>query len=359
MPPRKVLLAMNELHAAVEAVFNTQCCLPTDEIHLLEVTPPVSDTIMGLVDASDMVFTASTLQAQAQTVLEEDGKATKSLLEASELLVFKHLVPASNIHQHMLPSTGGASGVSGTVLELARREAVGMIVVGSRGMGVVKSSLMSLVGLGSVGDALLKEAYCPVLLVRPDPANSRGSSTEEGAAEPMTYEGKRVCVAYDGSLSADAALSWAIKHIMRPEDHLVIVTIVVSPSQFPAVDDPAAVTIFSQEAFAQAQQALASATASAVSAAETAVAAVEAQGVPKSNISQTMLIDSDVGGALTQYVNSQGMSVVVCGGHGMSAMRSAMQSFIGLGSVSTYLAHTVHGLLAVVREPTPTASPDQ
>lgn len=42
------------------------------------------------------------------------------------------------------------AGVAESVVEWSKQHGVDMVVVGSRGMGAVKSTLMSLVGLGSV-----------------------------------------------------------------------------------------------------------------------------------------------------------------------------------------------------------------
>jgi len=263
------------------------------------------------------------------------------------------VVPASE--------AGGAVGVSATILELAEAEGVELLVVGSRGMGGVKSSLMSFMGLGSVGDALLKEAHCPVLLVRQDPAKASAKLTEGGVAEPKTQEGKRVCVPYDGSPASVAALNWAIKHVLQSQDQLHIVCVAASPSQFPVVDETGDQIheMFAQEVHEDIQHAIARANTSAASTAAAAMAAAEAQGVTKNNLVSSILVNLDVGRALTEYLNANDIHVTVCGSRGMGGWQSAMQSFIGLGSVSTYLAHTVHGLLAVVREPTPTASPDQ
>lgn len=43
---------------------------------------------------------------------------------------------------------------------------VGMLVVGSRGMGALARSLMGLVGLGSVSDYVVHHAHCPVAVIK-------------------------------------------------------------------------------------------------------------------------------------------------------------------------------------------------
>ena len=55
-----------------------------------------------------------------------------------------------------------------TVLEYAKRHAVDLIVVGTHGRGKLASTI-----LGSVADAVLRDAECPVLVVRSAPRRRR------------------------------------------------------------------------------------------------------------------------------------------------------------------------------------------
>lgn len=50
------------------------------------------------------------------------------------------------------------AGVAESVVEWSKQHGVDMVVVGSRGMGAMKSTLMSLVGLGSVSGAIPRVA---------------------------------------------------------------------------------------------------------------------------------------------------------------------------------------------------------
>jgi len=47
------------------------------------------------------------------------------------------------------------------IVELAEELGVGLVVVGSRGLGGVRRALM-----GSVSDSVVRHAHCPVLVVR-------------------------------------------------------------------------------------------------------------------------------------------------------------------------------------------------
>lgn len=64
-------------------------------------------------------------------------------------------------------------GVGDSLVEFAKAKGVDLVAVGSRGMGSMKRSLMSLVGLGSVSDYVLHQLHVPVLVVH---------SGQEGAA---------------------------------------------------------------------------------------------------------------------------------------------------------------------------------
>ena len=75
------------------------------------------------------------------------------------------LLPLSFPSRHR---EGGASGVGDLVTKYASLVGADVIVLGSRGMGSMKSALMSLVGLGSVSEYCMHQAPCPVLVVKHD-----------------------------------------------------------------------------------------------------------------------------------------------------------------------------------------------
>ena len=86
-------------------------------------------------------------------------------------------------------------------------------MLGSRGMGAAKSTLMSLVGLGSVSSYCLHHMNAPVCVVHgKDPASA-------------PQEGKKVLVAVDDSALARQAQAWAIDNVLKEGDQLHIVTV--------------------------------------------------------------------------------------------------------------------------------------
>lgn len=105
---------------------------------------------------------------------------------------------AKSLHESVVELLGGADdvqveerttyGYAGRVLVDASAGA-SLVVVGSRGLGVVRSAL-----LGSVSQHVLENAACPVLVARGD--------------APVTPAGV-VVVGVDGSATAKQALQWA------------------------------------------------------------------------------------------------------------------------------------------------------
>src|SRR3954452_11309834 len=53
------------------------------------------------------------------------------------------------------------------IVAYAQDEGAGLIVMGSRGLGGIRRALM-----GSVSDAVVRHAHCPVMIVRPEKADS-------------------------------------------------------------------------------------------------------------------------------------------------------------------------------------------
>jgi nucleotide-binding universal stress UspA family protein len=48
------------------------------------------------------------------------------------------------------------------IINLAEEQGIGLIVMGSRGLGGVRRALM-----GSISDSVVRYAHCPVMIVRP------------------------------------------------------------------------------------------------------------------------------------------------------------------------------------------------
>jgi len=129
------------------------------------LTPGCSVTVqqLCLVWQAAAAVAAVTHQWEAQKQHDEQH-ATEVLRDAVHQAITAG-VTKSCLHAHALPAAGGASGVGDSLVEFAKAKGVDMVAVGSRGMGSMKRSLMSLVGLGSVSDYVLHQLHVPVLVV--------------------------------------------------------------------------------------------------------------------------------------------------------------------------------------------------
>ena len=76
-------------------------------------------------------------------------------------------VDKKRLYYAALEPEGGASDVGLSIKHYAEANDVGVVVVGSRGMGAMKRALLSFVGLGSVSDWLASNmSHCPVIVVK-------------------------------------------------------------------------------------------------------------------------------------------------------------------------------------------------
>ncbi|HEX5850744.1 MAG TPA: universal stress protein [Rubrobacter sp.] len=59
------------------------------------------------------------------------------------------------------------SEAAAEIVDLAEEIGAGLVVIGSRGLGGIRRALM-----GSVSDSVVRHAHCPVMVVRPEKADS-------------------------------------------------------------------------------------------------------------------------------------------------------------------------------------------
>jgi len=77
-------------------------------------------------------------------------------------------VKASKLHVRALSAQkwSSTSGVGESVVRFVEDSSLDLVVLGSRGMGSIKSSLLGALGMGSVSEFCLHNLKCPVLLVK-------------------------------------------------------------------------------------------------------------------------------------------------------------------------------------------------
>ena len=90
--------------------------------------------------------------ALSQAILEAVTKAGKTILDRAE-----NMVP-SGIEKESFSETGSPAAV---ILEFEENLKADLIVMGSRGLGVVKGIL-----LGSVSQYIIERSKCPVLVIK-------------------------------------------------------------------------------------------------------------------------------------------------------------------------------------------------
>lgn len=182
-----------------------------DVVHLCTVTQPfvypaagagpMGASVIGLSSALEEHLKHE--QLQAQHILSKVKGELRADPKARGL----------ELHAHALPAAGGASGLAESINSFATDLKADLVVLSSRGMGAVKSTLMSLVGLGSVSGYCLHHCKTAVAIVRGRPVD----------AAPKGL--RKVLVSVDDSELARRALDWAVANLLRPEDELHLVCV--------------------------------------------------------------------------------------------------------------------------------------
>ena len=198
------------------------------------------------------------------------------------------------------------------VVELAEELGVGLVVVGSRGLGGLRRTLM-----GSVSDSVVRHSHCPVLVVR---------------GEPLTFPTK-VLLATDGSVDAQLAAQTALEMSMKLDSELHVVYVEPMPERHStrmmrfAVDLPAEVVeSVQQEAKAKLEDQL-----QKIKQAGGDVA----QAHPRAGLPDAEIV------ALAEDL---GVGLIVMGSRGLGGIRRAL-----MGSVSDAVVRHAHCPVMVVR----------
>mmetsp|Transcript_26102 Transcript_26102/g.57026 ORF Transcript_26102/g.57026 Transcript_26102/m.57026 type:complete len:381 (-) Transcript_26102:1015-2157(-) len=353
---RKIVVAVDEsVHsrAAVDWLLQSVTRRATDEFHLVAVLPPLASAVIPAAPvATAAALSASQHQLEAQKAHAQQ-EAAETLKATMELLVVDYKVSRENIHLHTLPPAGGASGVADSIAQFVKSCEADLAVLGTRGMGAIKRSLMSFIGLGSVSDYCLHHITTPVLVVRTTKGREPQHNAEANPGGPAPLP-KKVLVAHDESPQASKALLWALDNVLNPHDQLHLVTVALS-IPYPLLDESAAVAAAAVQQYThESQQSLEHAEAVC----QKAAGAAMQHGVLKTKITTSVLTpedgSSDVGKAICSYAEQHKLDLVVAGSRGMGSMQRSLMGLIGLGSVTDYLAHNSPCPLVVVKADPPT-----
>jgi nucleotide-binding universal stress UspA family protein len=206
-----------------------------------------------------------------------------------------------------------------TLLELGDQHEAAAIVVGSRGLGGVKSAL-----LGSVSSGVLDHAHLPVLIVPP--------GGDDGTPGPLL-------AGYDGSDQAAAAIE-AAGHLLSGREMLVQTVWVSCLAAVPA----AVAGVPAGVALEGAQEIDASLREGAERTAERGAALAAEQGLDAR--AEAVRADGNIWATLLHAAERQRAAAIVLGSRGRSAFGATL-----LGSVSRALVHNAPAPVLVVRPP--------
>jgi nucleotide-binding universal stress UspA family protein len=150
--PTKILLATDGSREA-ELAARTAADLANStnsELHVVSVAPGLPDAVYHIHEAGLRYETyeeaLEAVKGEAQRVIDEQ---VRKIEEAGGTVKEAHLRVGERRAQ--------------AIIHLAEELGAGLIVMGSRGLGGVRRALM-----GSVSDAVVRHAHCPVMVVRPE-----------------------------------------------------------------------------------------------------------------------------------------------------------------------------------------------
>jgi nucleotide-binding universal stress UspA family protein len=153
--PTKVLLATDgseEASSAAEAA--VEISYKTDsELHVIHVygVAPIYPLYPGATDPGGVELEDPVLQEELESITEQRARNVLEA-EAEEVRSAGGMVAQAHLRE---------GGVPHEIVALAEDTGVGLIVMGSKGHGGIRRAL-----IGSVSDAVVRHAHCPVLVVR-------------------------------------------------------------------------------------------------------------------------------------------------------------------------------------------------
>ena len=292
--PTKILLATDgSVDAQLAATTAWKLAAVTNsELHVLHVGP----TTLIPYDSS---LPEGTEQARAKREAEKLLNEQVKRLESA----------GSSVAQSHLRMGGAAE----EIVALGEEMEAGLIVVGSRGRGGLRRALM-----GSVSDAVVRYAHCPVLVVR------RG---EDG--EPIVSS-KKVLLATDGSEEAELAATTAAELAKSTDSELYVIYVWGMESwRFPK--DAQGNFPEGYETRREEQRRIR----------DRQVEKIEASGGSVANSHLAMGHPAD---QIVAYAQDEGVGLIVMGSRGREGIRRAL-----MGSISDAVVRHAHCPVMIVR----------
>jgi nucleotide-binding universal stress UspA family protein len=153
--PTTVLVATDGSEEASRAkkVAVELCAKTGSELHLVHVygVAPIYPLYPGATDPGGVELEDPVLQEELESITEQRARNVLEA-EAEKVRSAGGMVAQAHLRE---------GGVPHEIVALAEDTGVGLIVMGSRGHGGIRRAL-----IGSVSDAVVRHAHCPVLVVR-------------------------------------------------------------------------------------------------------------------------------------------------------------------------------------------------
>jgi nucleotide-binding universal stress UspA family protein len=189
--PTKILLATDGSEDAQLAAWSAVDLAKSSdsELHLVYVEP-IPDFYSAQWEVYDAELPTRLNEAAEKEARTKLGEQAQRIREAGGQIARTH-------------ARVGYPGAE--IVDLAEKLVAGLVVVGSRGLGGIRRALM-----GSVSEAVVKHAHCPVMVVR---------------REPVLFPTK-VLLATDGSRDAELAATTAAELVKATGSELQVVHVV-------------------------------------------------------------------------------------------------------------------------------------
>ena len=164
--PTRILLATDGSESAAHATpVAVELSKKThSELHVLYVGEDAYSTPLPYPEAADPAWVVGEDLAPLEEQGQQFEQVARQTLDAEVEKV--RAVGGTVAQAHLRMGTPAAE-----IVELAEELEVGLVVVGSRGLGGIRRALM-----GSVSDSVVRHAHCPVLVVRKEEESAQDAS---------------------------------------------------------------------------------------------------------------------------------------------------------------------------------------
>jgi nucleotide-binding universal stress UspA family protein len=156
--PTKILLASDSSDTAAHAMdLAVELCEQTgSQLHLVYVGEDAYSATLISPEAADLEGVAREDPVLIEQLLQQSDRMARRVLDTEVQKVREAGGTVAQAHLRM-----GKADIE--IVELAKEIDAGLLILGSRGSGMIKRAL-----IGSVSDSVVRHAHCPVTVVRQD-----------------------------------------------------------------------------------------------------------------------------------------------------------------------------------------------